>query len=108
MYSKAFLPMIPLFKYQLIGDVSRAGTWLLKNILVAKAMVKTCIALEIVFTLIYIFLTMLFVHYDGLIGTAIAFAITYSLFWITMIVFSACYLKTNNEARTYECSTLHG
>ena len=93
MYSKAFLPIIPLFKYQLMGDVSRAGTWILKNILVAKAMVKTCIILEVVFTLIYIFLTLLFVHYDGLIGTAIAFAITYAIFWITMIVFSVGYLK---------------
>lgn len=93
MYSKTFLPMIPLFKYQLIGDVSRAGTWLLKNILAAKAMVKTCIFLEVFFTLTYIFLTILFVHYDGLIGTAIAFAITYIIFWIFMIMFSVRYLK---------------
>ena len=62
MFSKAFLPIIPLFKYQLIGDVSRSSTWLLKNILAARAMVKTCISMEVIFTSFYVILTISFVH----------------------------------------------
>lgn len=98
MYSSEFLAVIPLFKYQLLGDFSRLCTWILKNILVAKAMVKETIAFELIFTTSHILLTMLFVHYNGLIGCAIAYAVNYFLFWITMIIFSIHYLnkKENN------------
>lgn len=93
MYSKEFLPVIPLFKYQLIGDVARTSTWLLKRLLAAKALVKSSIIMECFFTCSYIFLTILFVQYFGLIGTAIAFAINYVLYWIVMIIFSVVYLN---------------
>lgn len=94
MYSTAFLPALPLFKYQLLGDVARACTWLLKNILVARALVKASIIFEVIFTISYVVLTILFVHFYGLIGTAIAFAINYIAYWIAMIVFSSQYLKS--------------
>lgn len=97
MYSNNFLPILPLFKYQLIGDVSRACTWPLKNILMAKAMVKTCIAIEIFFSSSYVLLTILFVHFFGLIGTAMAFAANYFLFWITMIIFSILYFNSSRQ-----------
>ena len=96
MYSAAFMPVIPLFKYQLIGDIARASTWILKNILAARAMVKTCITIELMFTCSYILLTMLFVHYIGLIGTAIAFAINAVGPWSFALA-----------ARSHECVFVH-
>src|SRR3990167_1679866 len=61
-YSTKFMPVIPLFKYQLVGDVARASTWILKNIFVAKAMVKVCITMEVIFILLNILLTVIFVQ----------------------------------------------
>ena len=96
MYSKEFLPMAALFKYQLIGDVARMGTWLLINILLAKALVKTFVACEIFFSMSYVILTMVFVHYFGLIGSAIGFTVNYLLYWIFMISFSTWYMAREN------------
>ena len=93
LYSTSFLPVIPLFKYQLLGDFARANTWILKNILVARAMVKSCLSMELTFTATHVLFTVVFVHYEGLIGCAMAFAASYFLYWITMIIFSIVYLK---------------
>src|SRR3990167_1246786 len=93
MYSTSFLPVLPLFKFQLLGDFARANTWILNNILVARAMVKGCLAMELTFTATHVLLTVIFVHYEGLIGCAMAFAVSYSLYWVTMIIFSILYLK---------------
>lgn len=101
MYSDAFLIILPLFKYQLLGDFSRLCTWILKNILVAKAMVKTTIGFELVFTASYILLTIFFVHTHGLIGCAMAYAINYFLFWLAMIIFSIQYLAREDNIPSY-------
>jgi len=93
MYSTSFLPGLPLFKFQLLGDFARANTWILKNILVAHAMVKSCLTMELVFTTTYVLFIMIFVHYEGLVGCAMGFAASYLLYWVTMIVFSVVYLK---------------
>lgn len=93
MYSTSFLPVLPLFKFQILGDFARANTWILKNILVARAMVKECLAMELTFTATYVLFTVIFVHYEGLIGCAMAFAVSYLLYWVTMIIFSILYLK---------------
>lgn len=93
MYSPQFFPMIALFKYQLIGDVARMGTWLLTNILLAKALVKTFLFIEVFFSITYVLLSIFFVHYFGFIGCAIGFAANYIFQWIVMIIFSSLYLS---------------
>ncbi len=40
LFSPQFLPMLYLFKYQLIGDVLKIGSWLLAYLMLAKAMTK--------------------------------------------------------------------
>ena len=97
MYSREFLHMAALFKYQLIGDVARMGTWLLCNILLAKALVKTFIVCEIFFSITYIIFTTVFVHYFGLVGAALGFAVNYMLYWIFMICFSIWYTSGGEE-----------
>ncbi len=98
MYSREFLPMAALFKYQLIGDVARMGTWLLCNIMLAKALVKTFIACEAFFSMTYIMFTMIFVHYFGLVGAALGFAVNYMLYWIFMICFSIWYTSSDETS----------
>ncbi|OGT37938.1 MAG: hypothetical protein A3F11_02905 [Gammaproteobacteria bacterium RIFCSPHIGHO2_12_FULL_37_14] len=85
LYSVEFLPMLILFKYQLIGDIARIGTWLLASVMAAKAVIKILVATEIFFNITYIFITMIFVHYYGLLGTSIGFAINSILYFLVMI-----------------------
>ncbi|MEQ1554695.1 MAG: O-antigen translocase, partial [Ferruginibacter sp.] len=50
LFSKAFEGMDELFLFQLIGDVFKIGSWLLGYIMIAKAMTKTYIITEILFS----------------------------------------------------------
>ncbi len=86
MYSSQFFPMLALFKYQLIGDIAKIGAWLLANIMAARAMVKVLVISEIVFNLTYIMFSVIFIHYFGLIGTSIGFAIN-NILWLLAMMF---------------------
>lgn len=88
LYSKDFFPMLVLFKYQIIGDIARIGSWLLGSIMAARAKVKILVTTEIIFNLSYVLLTTFFVHYDGLIGAAIAFALNSIIYFATMVFFT--------------------
>lgn len=93
LYSRDFLPMISLFKYQLIGDVLKIGSWLLAYLMLAKAMTKLFIVTEILFSFSYVVLTIICVHFIGLVGTTLAFAINYALYWICMAFITKNYVK---------------
>lgn len=82
LFSSQFLPMLSLFKYQLLGDVLKIGSWLLAYLMLAKAMTKEFILTEIFFSCSYVILTMIGVHCLGLIGAPVAFALNYALYWL--------------------------
>src|SRR3990167_7775107 len=85
LYSQQFFPMLGLFKYQLIGDMTRMSTWPLINILLARAMIKTLVLSEIFSNILYVLLTVIFVHYFGLIGASISFSINHVIYFFVML-----------------------
>ena len=85
-FTEKFLPMLELFKWQLIGDVIKISSWLLGYIMLAKAMTKLFIYTEIIFSILFVFLSIVFIEYFGLIGITYAFSLNYSLHLITMIL----------------------
>jgi PST family polysaccharide transporter len=84
LFTKDFLPMGELFSWFMFGDVLKIGSWVASFLLLSKAMTKTFIFLEIVFTLIYIALNLILIDTYGIKGTAIAYAVTYLLYWLIM------------------------
>jgi PST family polysaccharide transporter len=94
LYSKKFLPMMALFKYQLIGDIARIGAWLLSYLLLAKGKMKSLFLAETSFMVIYPLITMLFVHYFGLIGTSMGFAVSNIIYWLIMLYLTYRYFKS--------------
>jgi PST family polysaccharide transporter len=70
----------------MIGDVLKIGSWLISFLMLGKAMVKSFISLEIIFTISYIFFNYLFIELFGLKGAAIAYTINYLLYWATLII----------------------
>ena len=82
LFAKSFIPMMPLFKYQLIGDVIKIGSWLLAYVMLAKTMTKMFVFSEITFGATLVLLSIFFVKYFGLKGATIAFAVNYVLYWI--------------------------
>lgn len=84
--------MIPLFKFQLLGDVLKIGSWVMAFIMLAKRLVKTFIITEIVFAATQVMLSYFFIHQYGIIGTTYAFCLNYAVYWLTMAIIMRKYL----------------
>ena len=84
LFTPEFLPMKPLFTFQLLGDFFKIGSWLLAFLMIAKAMTKTFIVTEILFAASYVALSYFFMNRYGIIGTTYSFCINYGAYWILM------------------------
>lgn len=84
LFTSSFQPMRPLFTFQLLGDVFKIGSWLLANLMLAKAMVKAYIITEFIFATTYVLLCFFLIDRFGLIGATYGFCINYGLYWIVM------------------------
>ena len=84
LFTPAFLPMKPLFTWQLIGDFFKIGSWLLAYLMLAKALVKSYIITEFIFAATYVILCYYFIDHFGVIGATYGFCCNYGLYWATM------------------------
>ena len=84
-FSKDFMPMMELFAWQLIGDVIKIASWLLAYLMLAKAMTKVFIYTEVLFSALFVGLSILFVDKFGLVGITYAYSLNYFLHLIMMI-----------------------
>jgi polysaccharide transporter, PST family len=84
LFAPDFLPMLPLFKYQLIGDVLKIASWLIAYLMIAKAQTKLFITTELIFTATYILFSLLFIQWYGVIGATYAFCFNYLIYSITI------------------------
>jgi PST family polysaccharide transporter len=85
LFTAEFNAIRDLFFYQLIGDIFKIAAWILSFLMVAKAMTKTFIITEIIFIALFLFLSLYLVQIEGLIGMTHAFAITYAIYFFTML-----------------------
>lgn len=84
-FTEKFMPMMELFAWQLIGDVIKIASWLLAYLMLAKAMTKYFIFTEIIFSALFVGLSMGFIKFFGLIGITYAYSINYFFYFIVMI-----------------------
>ncbi|MEO6813490.1 MAG: O-antigen translocase [Ginsengibacter sp.] len=84
LFTPEFLPMKPLFTFQLLGDFFKIGSWLLTYIMIAKALTKTYIITDIIFAISYVALSYYFINQFGIIGATYSFCINYAGYWILM------------------------
>jgi O-antigen/teichoic acid export membrane protein len=92
LFTPSFLPMKPLFAFQLLGDFFKIGSWLLGYLMIAKAMVKTFIVTEIIFSISYVMLSYYFINEFGVVGTTYSFCIIYLAHWALMWVLMRKYI----------------
>jgi PST family polysaccharide transporter len=83
-FDEKFMPMIELFKWQLIGDVIKIAAWLLSYLMVAKAMTKSFIITEIIFSTTFVIFSIVMVDSFGLIGMTYSFVLNYILYFLTI------------------------
>ena len=83
LFTHQFGPMESLFLFQLLGDILKIASWLLAFLMLAKAMARMYILTEIIFSLIYVLLSFLFIRLYGLVGVTYAYFTNYVLYLIT-------------------------
>lgn len=86
LFSRDFAPMRDLFFWQLTGDILKIGSWILSYIMLGRAMVRTFVLTEVVFSLSFYAFTVIFLKFFGLQGVAMAYSANYLLYWIAMSV----------------------
>jgi polysaccharide transporter, PST family len=84
-FTEKFMPMLELFKWQLIGDVIKIASWLLGYVMLAKAMTRVFIYTEIGFSISFVLLSIVFIDNFGLIGITYAFSLNYLLYLVLVI-----------------------
>ena len=85
LFTPEFAVMRELFLFQLVGDVMKLAAWLLSYLMIAKAMTKTFIVTEIIFSLSFVVLSILLVNEYGLIGMSYSFALNYTIYFFVII-----------------------
>jgi PST family polysaccharide transporter len=86
LFSQDFTPMHVFFSWQLLGDFFKVTSWLLSFVMVAKAMTKQFIVTEIVFAALFVGLSFVFMHLNGVIGITQAHLVNYILYLGCMLV----------------------
>lgn len=85
LFTEDFKPMRDLFKWQLIGDVVKVSAWLLAYLMLAKAMVRSFILTEVVFSFSFVILSIFFVELFGLVGMTYAYTLNYTVYFFIVL-----------------------
>lgn len=86
LFSPEFYSMSQLFSWQLVGDFFKICSWLLAFLMVAKAKTKMFVITEIAFTLSYVSLSFILLHYNGIVGLTQGYLCNTILYFFAMLV----------------------
>jgi len=86
LFTKEFYPMKELFLWQLLGDFFKIMSWILAFLMVAKSMTKTYIFTEIIFSILIVLLSYIFINLHGVIGATQSYCINYFIYFIVMLL----------------------
>jgi O-antigen/teichoic acid export membrane protein len=86
LFTPEFYQVRELFAFQMIGDFFKIGSWLIAFLFWAKAMTRTFIITEVLFSLSLMILARVFINQYGLVGSAYAYAVNYLLYTIVIAV----------------------
>jgi len=87
LFTKEFSPMRVMFFWQLLGDCFKVAGWMLAYIMLSRPLVKLYVATEVVFSLGFCALSVVFVKLYGLEGAAVAHAVNYLVYLLVMYYF---------------------
>jgi PST family polysaccharide transporter len=86
LFTKEFAGMESLFAYQMIGDFLKIAGWLLGYLLIAKAMAKVYITMELVNFVLLTGSSYFLVQRYGAIGATIAYAVLYFVYFVVLLI----------------------
>ena len=84
LFTEDFLPMDVLFFWQLVGDILKIASWIFAFVMLGKSMTMLFISTEIIYSAVFLGLTVLLVGHMGLVGVSVAHAISYALYLVVV------------------------
>jgi PST family polysaccharide transporter len=86
LFTKEFFGMEDLFAFQLAGDFLKIAGWVLGYLLIAKAMTKVYVVMELFNFVLLVFTSFFLVQWYGPLGATIAYAIVYLVYIVILSV----------------------
>jgi len=102
-FSDAFEPMLPLFKWMLVGDVIKIASWLFSYLMLAKAMMRPYIATEIIFSVTFVVLSHVLIQKFGLEGVMYAHSINYLAYFVVVGLVTRSKWKSEKLEKGEQC-----
>ncbi|WP_033959007.1 O-antigen translocase [Psychroserpens jangbogonensis] len=87
LFSKEFILINTILLFHLLGDAIKINSWVLGNILIAKANTKVFIIFQIGWAVIFCTLSIILIKTNGFVGVSIAYFLTYVLHFIAMNIY---------------------
>lgn len=84
LFSKEFMLINTILLFHLLGDAVKINSWVLGNILIAKANTKVFIYFQIGWAVIFCTLSIILIKTNGFVGVSIAYFLTYVLHFLAM------------------------
>lgn len=88
-----FLPLTEVLGWQMVGDVLKISSWVMAYTMISHAQVRIFIITELVFTMLWVVLTLGGASIDGLRGATIGYVLTYAAYGVAMIFLFSNLLK---------------
>lgn len=85
--SDAFLPLVDVLGWQVVGDCFKICSWVLAFTLLSRAQTTIFLAMEIIFSVVLVACVISGANLDGLRGAAIGYTVTYALYGTVMLFF---------------------
>lgn len=79
-----FFPLTEIIGWQMAGDVLKISSWVVSCTMISHARVRVFIITELIFTLLWVMLTLGGAEIDGLRGAAIGYVLTYSAYCVVV------------------------
>ncbi|UPT72341.1 MAG: oligosaccharide flippase family protein [Flavobacterium sp. JAD_PAG50586_2] len=89
LYSKEFLPIVPLVCWGILGMIIKAVSWSMGYILIAKGDSKTFIKTSVIFNSLFLILNITGYYFYGLQGLGITFLINYIIHFLGLKIITA-------------------
>lgn len=92
LFTSEFLPMQKLFIWQMGGDFFKICSFVIAYIMLAKAMTLKYMITEILFSISYLVLSLIFVRIHGIVGLTQGYLVNYIIYMTVMIILLKNYI----------------
>lgn len=94
LFSDQFSGSLYLYAPQLFGDVIKIASFILSFIMLAKAMTKTFLLSEVLFSIMYVCWVYILTRSFGLVGAMYAFVVNYAIYFVFNAVVARWYIRS--------------